>query len=71
MSPVCVCVCVCECMCVCRGLAVFCATRVWRYRGGRDGYETLQQFMAFLGRGPEEKLDVWRRGRGRERESAL
>ena len=24
--------------------------RVWRYRGGRDGYETLQQFMNFLGR---------------------
>lgn len=24
--------------------------RVWRYRGGRDGRETLQQFMNFLGR---------------------
>ena len=24
--------------------------RVWRYRGGRDGHETLQQFMNFLGR---------------------
>ena len=24
--------------------------RVWRYRGGRDGRETLQQFMSFLGR---------------------
>jgi hypothetical protein len=24
--------------------------RVWRYRGGRDGYETLQQYMGFLGR---------------------
>ena len=24
--------------------------RVWRYRGGRDGHETLQQFMHFLGR---------------------
>ena len=23
--------------------------RVWRYRGGRDGRETLQQFMNFLG----------------------
>ena len=21
---------------------------VWRYRGGRDGHETLQQFMNFL-----------------------
>lgn len=26
--------------------------RVWRYRGGRDGHETLQQFMNFLGRQP-------------------
>ena len=25
-------------------------SRVWRYRGGRDGHETLQQFMNFLGR---------------------
>ena len=24
--------------------------RVWRHRGGRDGHETLQQFMSFLGR---------------------
>ncbi|XP_065897600.1 uncharacterized protein [Dysidea avara] len=24
--------------------------RVWRYRGGRDGRETLQQFMGFIGR---------------------
>jgi len=24
--------------------------RVWRYRGGRDGHETLQQFMNFLGK---------------------
>ena len=24
--------------------------RVWRYRGGRDGHETLEQFMNFLGR---------------------
>jgi hypothetical protein len=24
--------------------------RVWRYRGGRDGRETLHQFMSFLGR---------------------
>ncbi|KAL5493303.1 hypothetical protein EMCRGX_G014460 [Ephydatia muelleri] len=23
--------------------------RVWRHRGGRDGHETLQQFMSFLG----------------------
>ncbi len=23
---------------------------MWRYRGGRDGHETLQQFMCFLGR---------------------
>ncbi len=23
--------------------------RVWRYRGGRDGHETLQQFMSFIG----------------------
>lgn len=23
--------------------------RVWRYRGGRDGHETLQQFMLFIG----------------------
>ncbi len=25
-------------------------SRVWRYRGGRDGHETLQQFMYFLGK---------------------
>ena len=24
--------------------------RVWRYRGGRDRCETLQQYMKFLGR---------------------
>ncbi len=30
---------------------------MWRYRGGRDGHETLQQFMNFLGREPEEKLE--------------
>lgn len=30
--------------------------RVWRYRGGRDGRETLQQFMSFLGRNHEHKL---------------
>ena len=24
-------------------------SRVWRYRGGRDGHETLQQFMLFIG----------------------
>lgn len=24
--------------------------RVWRYRGGRSGHETLHQFMNFLGR---------------------
>lgn len=29
--------------------------RVWRYRGGRDGHETLQQFMAFLGQGVTNK----------------
>ena len=23
---------------------------MWRYRGGRDGRETLHQFMSFLGR---------------------
>ena len=28
--------------------------RVWRYRGGRSGHETLQQFMNFLGRHPME-----------------
>lgn len=22
---------------------------MWRYRGGRDGHETLQQFMSFIG----------------------
>ena len=32
-----------------------CICRVWRYRGGRDGHETLQQFMNFLGR--EKKTD--------------
>ena len=26
------------------------AHRVWRYRGGRDGRETVHQFMSFLGR---------------------
>jgi len=26
-----------------------CLSRVWRYRGGRDGHETLQQFMSFIG----------------------
>ena len=31
--------------------------RVWRYRGGRDGHETLQQFMNFLGRGKEVQLE--------------
>ena len=31
--------------------------RVWRYRGGRDGHETLQQFMNFLGRGREIQLE--------------
>jgi len=31
--------------------------RVWRYRGGRDGHETLQQFMNFLGRGQEIQLE--------------
>ena len=25
---------------------------MWRYRGGRDGHETLQQFINFLGRQP-------------------
>ena len=41
--------------------------RVWRYRGGRDGHETLQQFMSFLGKGPGEKGDGEGgvRGRGR------
>ena len=29
---------------------VYPLSRVWRYRGGRDGHETLQQFMNFLGR---------------------
>lgn len=37
---------------------VFCGScRVWRYRGGRDGHETLQQFMNFLGRGQEIQLE--------------
>lgn len=31
--------------------------RVWRYRGGRDGHETLQQFMNFLGREKEKEAD--------------
>lgn len=30
--------------------------RVWRYRGGRDGHETLQQFMNFLGRAQTESV---------------
>ena len=30
---------------------------MWRYRGGRDGHETLQQFMSFLGRNRDEKLE--------------
>ena len=40
---------------------------MWRYRGGRDGRETLQQFMNFLGRHYEEK-SVGKEGgeRGRE-----
>ena len=29
-------------------LLLYC--RVWRYRGGRSGHETLHQFMNFLGR---------------------
>lgn len=33
------------------------SSRVWRYRGGRDGHETLQQFMCFLGRGLEEGVE--------------
>ena len=33
------------CICI-----VYTYCRVWRYRGGRDGRETLQQFMGFLGR---------------------
>ena len=42
--------------------------RVWRYRGGRDGHETLQQFMSFLGKGPREKGEgEGGRGRGRGR----
>ena len=31
--------------------------RVWRYRGGRDGHETLQQFMNFLGREPAARAE--------------
>lgn len=33
--------------------------RVWRYRGGRDGHETLHQFMNFLGRLPEPSSQGW------------
>ena len=38
---------------------------MWRYRGGRDGRETLQQFMSFLGRDFEGK-SVEKEGVGRE-----
>lgn len=35
-------------MCICDSLSL---SRVWRYRGGRCGHETLSQFMAFIGDG--------------------
>ncbi len=41
-------------------LAAFDLSRVWRYRGGRDGHETLQQFMYFLGK--PQRSDVTRQG---------
>ena len=36
---------------------IFCRNedRVWRFRGGRDGYETLEQFMSFLGKGSQAR----------------
>ena len=41
--------------------------RVWRYRGGRDGHETLQQFMNFLGREKTEpEAEPVARGGGSE-----
>lgn len=38
--------------------------RVWRYRGGRDGHETLQQFMNFLGREKETEAEPITYGEG-------
>lgn len=29
---------------------------MWRYRGGRDGHETLQQFMSFISNDVESEL---------------
>ncbi|XP_064383534.1 uncharacterized protein LOC135332129 isoform X2 [Halichondria panicea] len=39
--------------------------RVWRYRGGRDGHETLQQFMYFLGKPRMSEVT----GQGSDKES--
>ena len=39
-------------------------SRVWRYRGGRDGHETLQQFMHFLGRAPQTEPLTWAAAEG-------
>lgn len=44
---------------------------MWRYRGGRDGRETLQQFMSFLGRNHEYKLGERQESEERLREGEL
>lgn len=41
--------------------------RVWRYRGGRDGHETLQQFMYFLGKPRMSEVT----GQGSDKESEV
>ena len=33
--------------------------RVWRYRGGRCGHETLQQFMGFIGDSSHDNKTVY------------
>ena len=43
-----------KCPCIQSTYVLYTRCRVWRYRGGRDRCETLQQYMKFLGREVEQ-----------------